>query len=272
MRRGQKISTLGLTICIAPAFLTSNLILAAEKQSPSHATTEEIIEQILVLRQQIESLLKALPPEMREEIESRWRERQQAELPIAETELPPTIPSSDPSVSEQPAPLEPSQPTAESPVPETAPEPAPSLEPRATCGTLGPLDTNEDGLISGGDRYWRYLRLWFDNGNGTLEEAEIESPFSLGIRQIDVGMGSFKDSDDAVGDIDVDDLVRLHLHSRGRSGTRTGVLIIEAGRLARGDELWLVDSSGTKLANYQPLTTELAFEFADGNRHPLSCP
>lgn len=240
----------------AVALVVSYSALAQDEELPPASTEEEIIEQILLLRQQIDSLLEALPPTMREEVEKRWRARQQAELPVAES----------------PASLEPLEPTAQTRVTPAPLSPATSPQPRATCGTLGPLDTNEDGLLSGGDRYWRYLRLWFDNGDSTPEESEIESLFDLGIRQIDVKLSFYKDSDEAIGDIDVDDLVRLHLHRNGRSSTRTGVLTVEAGRLARTDELWLTDSAGTRLTQVQPLASELVFESADGTRHPLSCP
>lgn len=244
----------------------------AQDAPPTPRSTEEIIAEILELRQRIDALLETLPPAMRDEVERRWRKSQQTDSSSADLEPPPTGSRTETPVPQQPAPLELPEPAAEARVPATSSDSAPARETAATCGTLGPLDSSRDGLVSSSDRYWRYLRLWLDDGNAELEPTEVASLFELGIRQIDVDMTTFKDGEDRVRDIDVDEVLELRLDAKGRSGSQTGVLIMEAGRLARSEEIWLVDSSGTRLTDYQLLTTALAFELSDGSRHPLACP
>lgn len=244
----------------------------AQEAPPAPSSTEEIIEEILKLRRRIDALLEALPPELRDEVERRWPECQQTHSSSADTEPPFTDPAAGMPAVERPTLEELAQPAAPARVSAASSDSAPAPDAPATCGTLAPLDSSQDGLVSASDRYWRYLRLWLDDGNSELEPTEIASLFELGIRQIDVDMTAFKDGEDRLGDIDVDEVLELRLHAKGRSGTRTGVLIIEAGRLARGEEIWLVDAAGTRLTDYQLLTTELAFELSNGRRHPLACP
>jgi len=88
---------------------------AEETTTATSESQEEIIQRILELRGEIEELLELLPAEMREEVERRWRDRQQVDLapqsePEARTEVEPegqqespTTPAAQPELPEEPA-------------------------------------------------------------------------------------------------------------------------------------------------------------------------
>jgi hypothetical protein len=152
--------------------------------------------------------------------------------------------------------------------PESEPEPAPV----PVCGTLTPFDSNDDGLLSAADRYWRYLRLELEGSGASLEAQAPSSLYELGIRTIDVNLKFFTTPDKERGDIDVDEAIHIELVGKGRLAGESGVLVIDADRLARGGEIKLVDGSGTLLAGIQALRPGLALETADGSRLPLLCP
>jgi len=224
---------------------------AEEPAVADPADQEEIILRILDLRQQIEDLLDALPQEVREEVERRWLEQQAAS-------------------TAEPQPSEPEAVTALPPATVTpTPEPAAAAEP--PCGRFYLLDSNEDTLVTGGDRQWRFLRLWFDNGDSNLEESEIESLFDLGVRAIDVELRFYTNDEGQAEDIDVDDLIWLRLVGDNKSGSRSGALVVEADRLARGGILRLTDTQGTVLSGFQPLGAEYFLETEDGVRIPVLC-
>lgn len=190
-----------------------------------------------------------LPPAPVDEAEPSPVESPMVEPPAAATEI----------VSEPSAP--------EGPTPETALEPATA----PVCGTLTPLDSNEDGVLSGADRYWRYLRLELDGGAG-MESQGPASLYDLGIRTIDVELKFYATPDKERGDIDVGEAIHIELVGKGRLAGESGVLVIDADRLARGGEVQLVDGSGTPLAGFQALRPGLALETTDGSRLPLLCP
>ncbi|MGB6336446.1 MAG: hypothetical protein WBG96_12620 [Thermoanaerobaculia bacterium] len=183
---------------------------------------------------------------------------------------PETTPDSIPVVEPPAATMEivPAPSAPEPPAPESEPEPATV----PVCGTLTPFDTNEDGVVSGADRYWRYLRLELEGGGASLESQGPSSLYDLGIRTIDVDLKFFTTPDKERGDIDVDGAIHIELVGKGRLVGEPGVLVIDADRLARGGEIKLVDGSGTLLAGLQTLRPGLALETADGSRLPLLCP
>ena len=193
-----------------------------------------------------------------------------AVLPPTPEARPEPVPDSIPVV-ESPAPTtaivpEPSVP--EPPAPESKPEPA--VVP--VCGTLIPFDSNDDGVLSGADRYWRYLRLKLEGGGTGVEAEGPSSLYELGIRTIDVNLKFYTTPDKERGDIDVDEAIHFELVGNGRLVGEFGVLVVDADRLARGGEIQLVDGSGTLLAGVQALRPGLELETADGSRLPLLCP
>jgi len=289
-------------ILVCAPILVGSQLWAQDEEAPSSEDIERIIEQILELREQAETLLETLPPELREEIERRWLELQNPpaevvaeeapqEEPIVETPSEPAIPvaaeATDPQPDLPPPPgpdsppmLEPEpefEPTVTSeevsePAPEGMPEPEPEPEPAKECDSLGPFDTNGDGVISAADRNWRYLRLRADMGGRSADMVDLESLYDLEIREIDVNLRFFKMADGATGDIFVDDRVRFELLGKRKSSRRTKILFIQASRLARGGALWVVDRSGSLLAGDQPLAPGMALQTAAGKRLPLLCP
>ncbi len=102
--------------------------------------------------------------------------------------------------------------------------------------------------------------------------GDLESPYDLGFREIDVNLRFYKLADGFTGDITLDDRIRFELVSKRKSGRRSMILFIQASRMARGGGLQLVDSSGALLAGDQPLAPGVALQTAEGSRLPLLCP
>lgn len=278
-----------LMACLSSGTVFGGAFAAAQDgHAAAELSQEEILERILELRAQIEDLLESLPPEMRDEVERRWRERsavEQMALPAEQPAAPaPSEPPAPPETA--PAPTPDSEPIAEStelsapesdtpqptePTESLAQDAEPALAPPA-CGGIHLFDTNEDALLSGGDRHWRFLGLWFDgDADGALDETEIEGLFALGVRQIDVALKFYLDDEGATEDIDVEDLVWLRQVGKNKAKRRSGALIIDADRLARDGRLWLVDADGTQLSGFQPLVSDIDLETRDGERLPLLC-
>ena len=253
------------------------LVAQETEQASDAADSEAIIEQILELREQLEALLSTLPPDLRQEVERRWQAR--SEEP-ADTTPSPSAPSEPTAEVAQPVPeqaeisesLE--EPAAEVVADESAsiPEQATPSEPE--CVHLAAFDTNGDRVISAGDRYWRYLRLWTDNGDGVVDEdLEIGSLFTLDIRDIRVELDYYSQPDDLTGDILVQDAeVKLLLDDAKGRPTKRATLVVQADRLSRGGEIRLTDASSRVLSGYQPIGPEVFTETEDGERLPLVCP
>ena len=275
-------AALTLAIISIPLTLGADL-WAQDQESPPPEDVERIIEEILQLRGEADALLEALSPELRDEVERRWEELQAAPPEdLGEG-------ASDPvsSIADSPEPADTAPVPAEVgatavPEPELEPEaedqsPAASEvvsepEPAKECDSLGPLDTNGDGVISASDRNWRYLRLRADMGGRSTNMVELESLYDLDIREIDVNLRFYELDDGAAGDIFIDDRIRFELLSKRKSGRRSMILFIQASRLARGGSLRLVDGSGALLAGDQPLAPGVALQTAEGSRLPLLCP
>lgn len=257
-----------------------------EEPAAKAQTTEEIIERILELRAEMEELLEALPPELREEVEQRWRKLREARAAEAARHVPrvessgrgevavvPPAPAAQPAAAEYVPRVE-STARAEATAALEAPGEELPAEPdsRPTCGTLVPFDSNNDGVVSGADRYWRYFRLELDGGGSSGSETSApESLYELGIRDIEVDLRFYTTAEKETGDIHVGEAIRLELLGKGRLAGESGLLVIDADRLARGGEVELVDGSGTPLTGYQVLRAGVALETADGSLLPLLC-
>ena len=248
-------------VCIAPSPMT-----AQESESTPVDNEEEVVQRILDLRQQIEDLLEILPEEVRQEVEQRWRKRQEvADGPLTQETTGSAAPATEVTSVEPPAVEEEIEPEAEigREVVEAAVPP---------CGGFHLFDTNEDSLISGSDRLWRFFRLWFDdNDDGTLQESEIVGLYENGVRQIDVELRFYTNDDGDSEDVDVDEVIWLRAVGNQGSQRRSGVLVVEGDRLIRDGRLWLTDADGTPLSGVQTLAAETHLEDRDGNRSPVLC-
>lgn len=247
---------------------------AEESAAETDQEHEQIIQQILELRQQMEDLLKSLPEEMLLELEKRWEE-QQSEPPTLEPEpdqvqeSDPTTPSTGEGSTAVPTETEPVVVVAPDQSP-TAEEPISALSP--PCGGFHLFDTNEDSLVSGGDRPWRFLRLWFDtDGDGAVSDLEIESLFDLGVRQIDVALRFYNSAAGDSEDVDVDELIWLRGVGKKIGSDRSGVLAIATDRLASDGRWKISDAQQAHLTGYQPLGTNTFLETEQGDRYPVVC-
>lgn len=252
---------------------------AEEAESDTPEGQDEVIQRILELRQQIEDLLEILPEDVRQEVEQRWRDRQAKGSEERQEIDPETGPETTTDVALEPeserhvTPARESQAatqamdTVETPIEEDL-----EAETVPACGGFHLFDTNEDSLVTAGDRPWRYLRLWFDsNGDGAVQEPEIESLFDLAVRQIDVGLRFYNNEDGDSEDMDVDDFIWLRKVGKGKTDRRSGALAVAADRLARAGHLMVLDVEGVQLSGYQPLGSITFLETGNGTRHPVLC-
>jgi hypothetical protein len=260
-----------------------------DEQSPPPEEMEKIIQEILELRGEAAALLESLSPEQREEVERRWEELRASppEAPAEPVLRPETVLEGEPEQQverDEPVP----GPTESTAAPASTAEARPQLDleddpaspselasepdPARECDSLAPLDTNGDGVISAGDRAWRYLRLRADLGANSVSQGALESLYDLDIREIDVNLRFYKLADGASGDISIADRIRFDLIGKRRSDRRSLALYIQASRLSRGGELRLVDASGGLLAGDQPLVPGVALQSTDGRLLPLLCP
>ena len=267
------------------------ILWAQDDESAPSEDIERIIEEILRLRGEAEALLESLPPELREEVERRWKELQTtpSEALVEEVSPPDAVEGGppEPLPAEEKAPPESIESATEAPTVEeterqldleeepvatsgSAPEPEPEPEPANECDSLGPFDTNGDGVISAFDRNWRYLRLQTGITANVAKSIDLESLYELGIREIDVNLRFYKLADGSSGDITLDDRIRFHLFGKRKADRKTAVLVLQADRLARGD-LKLVDASGALLAGDQALAPGMALQTKDGQRLPILC-
>ncbi len=254
---------------------------ATGQEPPPNGDEERIVQALELMRRMsalesaLEELLAELPAGLREEVERRWREEQAPSSPVpsaAEDAEPAPLPAPAPKTvrpaAEDRAPEAPSEPGVEPP-PRRPPErveaePAPAESP---CGSLEILDSNGDGVVSGTDRYWRYLALWKDDGDGELEPREVRSLYDHGIRRVSARLYSYTTAKDADRTIWVEDLIYFELPGR----RARGALVIDAGRLERGGELRLEERSGAPLAGFQALRSAVDWVFEDGRRQAVLC-
>lgn len=225
-------------------------------------SSEELIAQLTALRQRIDDLLgllTALPPAADEVTAA-------TTAPVAAEEA--ESPSLTPPASEQQAPT-PTLPPQDSAPSTGGPQPdaAPPSEP--ACAELSLFDTNGDGVVSGLDRYWRFFRLWHDDGDGAIEARELTGLYDAGIKELTVALKTYRTVDGDAGDVRAAGRIRLEL--LGKRGA-TAELVLDADRLAGGGELELRDGSGAPLTGLQALSSEMAIAAADGASVPLRCP
>ena len=294
-----------LLLGVAPAAALQGETAETPETLDEQAVQLERVERILELRRELQRLLEKLPPELRTEVERRWLEalsgpttepvngQNPPAAPAGEPDPIPEAPTHStppagappaPALSPSPVPASPEASPVSEPLPSptggpavpTPPAPIPpqtgaiDRRPLPSCDTLRPLDGNGDNLITGADRYWRHLHLWSDDGDGTVEKGEVERLFSHGIRALDVDLRTYKTAKGDVEDVWIDGQVRFELYRRGRR-QRSGLLMLDADGLLRGDDFRLLDTAGSVLTGMQTLRPGLRLEAADGTLYPLLC-
>jgi hypothetical protein len=259
-----------LSISLFAAALLVKPPIAAAGPRSADDDQEETIRRILDLRSEAEALLESLPPETRAEVERRWRDRQPppVEPSLPEPAEPPTIEVPTPTATLPPEVLP--QPQVETPA-EPMMEKAETTVDEPICGGFQLLDSDHNGLVSGADRQWRFLRLWFDNGDGQPEDDEIESLYTLGVEAIDVGLRFYTNSSGDSEDIDIDDTIQLRNVGKRGQRRRIGTLVVDSDRLARDGVVTLTDLQGYPLTGVQPLSGDRSLALAGGPPTPISC-
>lgn len=282
--------------CTAPGLVTGLFliaVLAGPAQSQDGAGSaggadEEILGQILGLQQAIERLASA----DRGEVEASERPANEEELAEhllalrreidelltvlasrrAEPEVDSPLPAEGEAVKVAPPPAvaeEGSEKFAPVEVVEAA-EARVSSRPEADaqCAEFEMFDTNEDGVVSALDRYWRYFRLWRDDGDGVVEDSEVSRLYDAGVRELTTALGTYRTADGVAGDVLEGARIRLDL--MGKNGGMA-TLAIDADRLAHGGEFELRDGAGAAVSGLQALSSSMSTVAADGAERPLSC-
>jgi len=260
---------------------------------PSHASGEageispddqQLIDRILDLQQQIQDLRDQLSAAAQTRLDAELLGRELAHTAVdgdGDTESPAQTPAA-PAVEARPA-LQPEAGAASGAGTETAAAvgsgPEPTIEPDSVtaakpaidgCNTLQLFDTSGDGAVSGSDRFWRYLRLWIDgNRDGVVQESEVQHPFDFGIVEISGRLTVFRTDKKGVGDIHRED--RLYFEPLGKR-KETGVLMVDASRIQRGDGLTLLSENLDVLEGLQAFRAGLSLRSADGETLLLNCP
>ncbi len=264
----MKLSTLAVVLVLA---LASHAPAQTEPAGGPDPGEEEVIEQILELQRQIDELLATLPPAARAELEKRLDER--GAVP-QHTQA--TAPSPSP---EPPAPEPVALPPALEPAPAAPPEPP--VRRRLTrgphCNFLVPLDGNGDGKISALDRYWRHLFLWSDNGDRTVQEAEVASAYERNVREIAVDLSTFIRKKGTIGEIRIrsaggSETLLLDVRGDGFGGADDAVLVVDATRLKRGSGPELLSAAGEPVEGFQPFREGWQLRGAGGEVTVFRCP
>jgi hypothetical protein len=236
-----------------------------ERRMPDDdAVQGELIEEAVELRRRLEQIEERLTPESRRRLEERLRELEDASAAAPE----------DAASTAPPDPVSP--PTAASPthIVETDGTPLDRAAPaaaRVRCNTLRPFDTSGDGILTGADRYWRYLKLWLDaDGDGRPAPNEWIHPFELGIVEIELDLRRFHNEDGSDGEIERED-GRLRFFPLGKHGD-SGVLGVETTRIRRGDGLDFRAPDGEPLEGIQELRPGLEIVPSSGDPVTINCP
>ena len=233
---------------------------------------DESIERILELERQIEDLEAELSPAARERLERRRAGRSSLSQPSA------------PEASAASAPVE--APNEEITIPDPSAvdvaevvSPPPSEAPprrrlrRPSCNFLEMLDENGDGRLTALDRHWRHLYVWSDkNGDRQAQENEVDSVYARDIREISTHLTTFVRKKGTVGDIRVEDFLRLDVRGDGFGGVDDGILVVNATRLKRGSGPELRSAAGEGLEGFQPFQEGLTVQIGDGEATELVCP
>jgi hypothetical protein len=230
------------------------LLGLAPGQSPASAQIDEaarleaVVEKLRELRAAEEALLSDLTPEQRAEVERRLA-RLEARGDDAPTSRVDTSPATDLTRPILPAPVAP------------------------RCNTLLLFDTNGDGLFSGADRHWRHFLLWTDrDGNGAVDDKEAEQLFAAGVRNLELGLGKWHDRRGDVGDLRIDERIRIVFVPR-RGDPTEGLLAVDADRLREAGGPSLVDATtGEPLPGTVVLRPGLGLRVESGEIYPFDCP
>lgn len=232
------------------------------------------IARIAQLQEQIEALLESLPADLREQVEAVMAAG--GDVSALADRLTTEATKSSPgaaAVKSAPAGAADASPTAEVPrgdadrvaladIPESA-GPAP-------CRALAPLDTNGDAELSAADRYWRHLYLWFDDGDGEVEEKEVASVYEEGVRRIALDLSGFTTAASEHGRIEVGEAARFVFP--GRSNRREpGALAISNDGLERAGGPLVVDADGGVPRGTVPLRPSFSLREPSGRLDALSC-
>ena len=297
--RGGSLVLDGFAACLllAGLFAAGTAIAREPDTDPSETGTLEnearaLAERVLELRRAERQLLEGLSPALVAEVERLLAEAESGGLPAGEAEFPVAeeLPVAEPPVVESPV-VE--SPVVESPVIETpvieAPvievpaeatslgEPPADREPAAAAGRSGSpcpglslLDFDGDGELSGADRYWRYLHLWLDDGDGRMEEGETPTLYEAGVRSVGLELRAWEGAGEEGGDVRVDERVLFEIPAGGT--LREAILLLDAGGVARGDELSLLGPSGEGLAGMVEVRSEVRVSRQpEGEPLPLLC-
>lgn len=237
-----------LSLAVALVLWQGAACLAAEDAVGGELSDAEIVERVLDLRRELDALLAALPVELRDEVERRLAADPEAaavEQPVA------VAPAAEGAVAGTPA-------AVSTPVTRVA-----------DCAELAPFDTDGDGSISGFDRYWRFFRLWRDDGDGAVEPPELTTLYEAGVRELASDLARYETADGLDGGVRrVDGWITLELAGR-KGGAAT--LMIDADRLGGAGELALVDAAGEPLGGLRRLGDETLLSVA-GSPTRLACP
>lgn len=245
---------------------------------------QETMAEILVLQEEISRLIGTLSPELQDTILERLESMAAGALAHDEAVVPLAGAESGEQAIELFAAGEDvvdGVRDAEAPQPVPAiPTRARSKAPPASCNTLALFDSNEDGKVSASDRSWRHLYLWSDaDGDGVMQDAEVQSAYDRGIRSLDVRLDTFLRSDGdktLPSEIEVDRYIVLDTSGDGFDSTARmiddGVLLVDAGKLGRGDGPDLLDETGLPLAGLQAFRANLSLEAVREKPEKFTCP
>ncbi len=175
----------------------------------------------------------------------------------------------------EPTPAEP-PPAPAPPPPEPAPPPAKKDPPRrsARCNTLDTLDSNGDGRVSAVDRYWRFLDVWIDRGDGVLEESEIVSLYDQKVREVGLSLSTFATQKKGLGEIRLDGAVILDLGQDGfgaSSRRGDGLLTIDLDGVRSAGGATFFDQDGKELSGRQVIRPGWSVQTEEG-LVALTCP
>jgi hypothetical protein len=246
-------------------------------EQPGASPEELILQEILALKQRIDSLVEELPPELREEVRRRLMAGYELYGGVEEEEAAPPGgggEARDPGSREaSPLPIGREALTGRGILGEVATELAelgresrPRPRDPESCNTLWFFDNNQDGELTANDRYWRHFYVWMDDGDGEVEAAETRSLFDADVRAVDVALKHYRGTSDGSGDIDVG----VHVILRLPDGA--GALTVDAGKIGRWDGPRLLGPRGEELDGLQPFRSSLALREPDGRVTYLSCP
>ena len=227
------------------ARLRQELAALAAAAAAEGSARRELMEELRALRQEIDALLAQLSAHASGTEPPAERLESAASAPDLGSAQP-----GSPGISSEPA-------------------AAAGAPPNPTCAELAAFDSNEDGVVSGLDRYWRYFRLWVDDGDGAIEGRELRGLYDAGIQQLTARLGTYRTLDGDAGDVLRRGPIRLAPLGKVRG---EALLAVDADRLAGGGELELQDGSGARLTGVQVLTTEMQVARADRPPASLSCP